>query len=176
MKKLIFAAVSAWSVACFAQARETVRPGDAGLVRESPSTPIVAESPDRPQPVGEVNWTPFAVNFCSLSLPSAPALEVDGFRLNLSFPFATPDHRDVIGFDLGLAGEATGHVGGVAINLCDNWSESFSGGCLSLVNVTGELHGLQIGLVNLAECGSGLQIGLWNQSANFAFPFVGVVW
>lgn len=176
MKKLVFALTVACSAVCLAQNREIVRPGDDGLKRETPPPEIVKPSPDRPQPMEEIAWTPFAVNFCSLSIPSAENLEVDGLRLNLTFPFATPDHRDVIGFDLGLSGEAMGHVGGVAINLFDNWSDSFSGGCLGLVNVTRELHGLQIGIVNIADTGSGLQIGLWNQSANFRCPFIGVVW
>ena len=176
MKKFIFALTAVGATMCLAQNREVVRPGDAGLKREAPPSAIVKVSPDRMQPMDEVKWTPFAVNFCSLSLPSAENLEIDGVRLNLTFPFATPDHRDVIGFDFGLAGEATGHVGGVAINLFDNWNDSFSGGCLGLVNVTSELHGLQIGLVNIADTGSGLQIGLWNQSSNFRCPFIGVVW
>jgi len=175
MKKLAFALAIVCTSACMAQNREVVRPGDAGLRREAPP-PALVTTPDRPQPRAEVLWTPFALNFCSLSIPGAPNLEIDGLRLNVTFPFATPDHRDVIGLDLGLAGEATGHVGGIAINLFDNWNESFSGGCLGLVNVTGELHGLQIGLVNIAGSGSGFQLGLWNQSANFRCPFVGVVW
>lgn len=176
MKKLVFALICISSSVGFAQARETVRPGDGGLNREAPPAPVVAEHPDRPQPPVAVSWTPFAVNLCSLSLPGAQGLEIDGLRLNVSVPFATPDHRDVFGFDLGLSGEATGHVGGVAVNLFDNWSDSFSGGCVGLVNVTGELHGLQIGLVNVAEGGNGLQIGLWNESANFRAPLIGLVW
>lgn len=176
MKKLVFACVFAGAVAGFAQGGETVRPGDEGLKRETPPAPLVSVSPDRPQPTETVRWTPFAVNFCSLSLPGAADLEVDGLRLNISLPFATPDHGDVFGLDLGLSGEAMGHVGGIAINLFDNWSDSFAGGCVGLVNVTGELHGLQIGLVNVAEGGKGLQIGLWNQSANFKAPLIGVVW
>lgn len=175
MKSLIFVAVLSCAVLGQAQSREVVRPGDRGLTREAPPAQLVSQ-PDRPELSVLVPWTPFAVNFCSISLPSAPNLEIDGLRLNVTFPFATPDHRDVYGIDLGLSGEATGHVGGIAINLCDNWSDSFSGGCLGLVNVTGELRGLQIGLVNVAETGAGLQIGLWNQSANFGCPFIGVVW
>lgn len=176
MKKLVFVLVVASSTVGLAQSREVVRPGDPGLRREAPPPEIVQTSPDRPQPMAVVAWTPFALNFCSLSIPGVENLEIDGVRLNLTFPFATPDHRDVFGFDFGLAGEATGHVGGIAINLFDNWNDSFSGGCLGLVNVTGELHGLQIGLVNIADTGSGLQIGLWNHSANFRCPFIGVVW
>lgn len=175
MKKLICACALAGLTTGFAQGRETVRPGDAELRRETPA-PLVSANPDRPASVQAVSWTPFAVNFCSLSLPDAAGLEIDGLRLNVSLPFATPDHGDVLGFDLGLSGESAGHVGGIAVNLFDNWSGSFAGGCIGLVNVTGDLHGLQVGLVNVADGGRGLQIGLWNQSANFKAPLVGVVW
>lgn len=176
MKKLVLSIVLVGSLVGFAQNRETVRPGDEGLKREAPPPQLIPASPDRPMAPIAINCAPFAVNLFSLSLPGAPELEIDGFRLNISVPFATPDHRDVFGFDLGLSGEAIGHVGGIAINLFDNWSDSFSGGCVGLVNATGELHGLQIGLVNIAENGNGLQIGLWNQSAKFQAPLIGLVW
>ena len=176
MKKVLFAAVCVCATLGFAQARELVRPGDAGLKREAPVKSLVPESPDRPQEPIPVYSTPFAVNFCSLSIPSAPQLDVYGMRLNITVPFATPDNLNVLGFDLGLSGEAFGHVGGVAINVFDNVSDSFSGGAVGLVNVTGELRGVQIGLVNVAKTGAGLQIGLWNHSDNFTCPIIGVVW
>jgi hypothetical protein len=44
------------------------------------------------------------------------------------------------------------------------------------VNVTGELSGVQVGLINVASAGAGLQIGLWNQSEDFISPIIGVVW
>ncbi len=176
MKNLIFSVCLIGSVAAFAQTRETVKPGDLGLKRETAPAPLVAQHPDRPQdPIARYS-SPVACNFFGLSIPEADPLDVRGLRLNLTIPFATPNHRDVTGFDLGLSGEAMGYVSGIAVNLCDNWSDGFSGGAVSLVNVTGELHGLQIGLVNVADTGSGIQIGLWNQSANFKFPIVGIVW
>lgn len=176
MKKLVFAVCLIGCVAAFAQARETVRPGDPGLRRETAPAPLVAQHPDRPQaPIAHYS-SPVACNFFGISLPDADPLDVCGLRLNISIPFATPNHRNVTGFDLGFSGEAMGTVSGIAMNLCDNWSDVFSGGAVSLVNVTGELHGLQIGLVNVADTGSGIQIGLWNQSANFKCPIVGVVW
>jgi opacity protein-like surface antigen len=176
MKKVLFAAVCFCATLGFAQARELVRPGDAGLKREVPPKKLVPASPDRPQEPIAVYSTPFAVNFCSLSIPSAPQLDVYGMRLNITVPFATPDNQNVLGFDLGLSGEAFGHVGGVAINVFDNVSHSFSGGAVGLVNVTGELRGVQIGLVNVAKTGAGLQIGLWNQSDDFISPIIGIVW
>jgi len=175
MKRLVFAAVLACVSLGFAQSREVVRPGDPGLNREAPP-PLLTPQPDRPQPPVEVHWAPFALNVFSISVPCAPHLEVNGLRLNLTVPFATPDHQNIFGLDLGLAGETAGHVGGIAVNAFDNWSDSFSGGCVGLVNVTGELRGLQVGLVNVARSGNGLQIGLWNQSTNFRCPFIGVVW
>jgi len=175
MKHLVSFAVLACVSLGWAQSREVVRPGDPGLVREAPPPALVGH-PDRPQPPVQVPWAPFALNVFSLSIPGAPHLEVDGMRLNLTVPFATPDHQNVFGLDFGFAGETAGHVGGIAVNAFDNWSDSFSGGCVGLVNVTGELRGLQVGLVNVASTGAGLQIGLWNQSTNFRCPFIGVVW
>ena len=131
MKKVLFAAACLCATLGFAQARELVRPGDAGLKREVPPKKLVPASPDRPQEPIAVYSTPFAVNFCSLSIPSAPQLDVYGMRLNITVPFATPDNLNVLGFDLGLSGEAFGHVGGVAINVFDNVSDSFSGGAVS---------------------------------------------
>jgi hypothetical protein len=176
MKKVLFAVVCVCAIIGFAQDRELVRPGDINLKREAPSKSLVPKSPDRPQEVIAVYSTPFEVNFCSLTIPSAPQLDVCGMRLNITVPFATPDNQDILGFDLGLSGETAGHVGGVAINVFDNVSNSFSGGAVGLVNVTGELRGIQIGLVNVASKGSGLQIGLWNHSDNFKCPIIGVVW
>lgn len=176
MKKLVLAVCLAGSICAFAQARETVKPGDPGLRREAAPAPLVEQHPDRPQaPIARYS-SPMACNFFGISIPSADPLDVCGLRLNISIPFATPNHRNVTGFDLGFSGEAMGETGGIAINLCDNWSDVFTGGAISFVNVTGELHGLQIGLVNSADTGSGIQIGLWNQSANFKCPIIGVVW
>lgn len=176
MKNLVMASICFLSVTALAQIREVVSPGDEGLRRGTLPSQIVKVHPDRGQSLIPVNSTPFAFNFCSLSLPSAPELDVIGFRLNITVPFATPDHRDVVGFDIGLSAECTGHIGGVAVNVFDNWSNSFSGCCIGLVNVTGEMRGVQIGLVNVADCGAGLQIGLWNQSRNFRCPLIGIVW
>ena len=43
------------------------------------------------------------------------------------------------------------------------------------MNVTHELHGLQVGLFNRANTGRGVQIGLWNQSDFLCCPIIGVV-
>ena len=176
MKKLILTAMVMGCAAVFAQNRELVKPGDAGLKKEVAPAPIVATHPDtQPAPIAHYS-SPVALNFFGLSIPSADPLEVYGFRLNISLPYSTPNHSYVYGIDLGFSGEAMYGMGGLCVNLCDNWSDSFSGGAVSLVNVARELHGFQIGLVNVAETGRGIQIGLWNQSDNFKCPIIGVVW
>ncbi|MGN0853143.1 MAG: LA_2272 family surface repeat-containing protein [Kiritimatiellia bacterium] len=177
MKKILSIVVCACACAAAAQHRETVMPGDPGLKREAPPAPLLPQHPDVPQAPIVRYSSPVALNFFGLSVPSVEgSLDVRGFRLNLSVPFATANHRQVLGFDLGFSGETVEHVGGIAVNLCDNWSASLSGAAIALVNVTDELHGLQIGLVNRAGTGRGIQIGLWNQSDNFQCPIVGVVW
>ena len=75
---------------------------------------------------------------------------------------------------IGLSGETVHDVGGLAVNVFDNISESFTGVEVALVNSVTELHGLQIGLFNQAKGGRGLQIGLWNQSDFLSCPIIGI--
>lgn len=176
MKKLIVVALLLCSVASFAHRRPNVRPGDPGLRREAPPADMVRPHPDRLPPPGAEHYrSPFALNFFSLSFPWCEPLEIHGLRLNLTMPFASAGHDVVCGFDLGLAGEARYDVRGVAVNLFDNWSETFAGIGISIVNAVNELHGLHIGLVNVAQGGRGIQIGLWNQSEFMSCPIIGVV-
>ena len=175
MKKLIAISLLLGAYASFAQSRNVVRPGDPGLRREVPP-PIVQPHPDRLAPPGPAHYrTPFAVNFFALSFPWDEPLEIYGLRLNLTVPFASVGHDVVYGFDLGLSGETMHDVAGVAVNVFDNWSESFTGIEVALVNAVAELHGLQVGLVNLANGGRGVQIGLWNQSDFLCCPIIGIV-
>lgn len=176
MKKLIVVSMMLGAYASFAQPRAVVRPGDPGLVREAPPPPIVRAHPDRPAPPGPVRYrTPFAVNFCGLSFPWDEPLEIYGMRLNLTVPFASAGHDFVYGFDLGLSGETIRGAGGVAVNAFDNWSRTFTGVEIALVNAVDELYGLQVGLVNVAGRGRGFQIGLWNQSDFIGCPIIGIV-
>ena len=176
MKKLIVVALLLCSVASFAQYRPDVRPGAPGLRREAPPADMVRPHPDRQPPPGAEHYrSPFALNFFSMSFPWAEPLEIYGMRLNLTVPFAMAGHDAVHGFDLGLSGEARYDVSGIAVNVFDNWSETFTGIGISLVNAVKELHGLHIGLVNVAQGGRGIQIGLWNQSEFMSSPIIGVV-
>lgn len=176
MKKLLAVVFLLGSCASFAQPRAVVRPGDPVLVRQPPPPPLVQPHPDRQPPPGPAHFrTPFAVNFLGLSFPWEEPLEIYGLRLNLTVPFASAGHDVVYGFDIGLSGETIQHVGGLAVNVFDNWSDSFTGVEVALVNSVTELHGLQVGLVNLARGGRGLQIGLWNQSDFLCFPLIGIV-
>ena len=176
MKKLIVVSMLLGAFAAFAQYRGTVRPGNPGLMREAPPSPIVQPHPDRPAPPGPAHFrTPFAVNFFGLSFPWDEPLEIYGLRLNLTVPFASAGHDAVYGFDLGLSGETVRDVGGVAVNVFDNWSESYTGIEIALVNATTVLHGLQVGLVNSANGGRGVQIGLWNMSDFLCCPIIGIV-
>ena len=175
MKKLIVVALLLCSVASFAQRRHNVRPGDPGLRRGAPPADLVNPHPDQPPPLGPEHYrTPFAVDFFSMSFPWNEPLEIYGMRLNLTVPFASAGHDIVYGLDLGLSGETRYDVSGVAVNLFDNWSETFTGIGISLVNVVKELHGLHIGLVNVAQGGRGIQIGLWNQSEFMSCPIIGI--
>ena len=175
MKKLIAVSLMLGACASFAQPRSVVRPGDPGLVREAPPPPLVQSHPDRPAPPGPLHFrTPFAVNFLGLSFPWDEPLEIYGLRLNLTVPFASAGHDIVYGFDIGLSGETVHDVGGLAVNVFDNISESFTGVEVALVNSVTELHGLQIGLFNQAKGGRGLQIGLWNQSDFLSCPIIGI--
>ena len=176
MKKLIVLSMLLGACASFAQPRAVVPPGDPGLVRQPPPPALVQAHPDRLPPPGPVRFrTPFAVNFCGLSFPWDEPLEIYGMRLNLTVPFASAGHDMVYGFDIGLSGETVHDGGGLAVNVFDNWSESFAGVEVALVNAVTELHGLQIGLVNLANGGRGIQIGLWNQSDFLSCPIIGIV-
>ena len=114
------------------------------------------------------------MNFLGLSFPWEEPLEIYGLRLNLTVPFASADHDVVYGFDIGLSGETNHDCGGLAVNVFDNCSETFTGVEIALVNAVTELHGLQVGLVNMARGGRGLQIGLWNQSDFLCFPLIGI--
>ena len=175
MKKLIVVSLLLCSVVSFAQRRPGVRPGDPRLRREPPPSDLVNPHPDQRPPLGPEHYrTPFAVNFFSLSFPWDEPLDIYGLRLNLTTPFAAAGHDAVYGFDIGLSGETRYEVGGVAVNLFDNWSETFTGIGISLVNVVKELHGLQIGLINVAQGGRGIQIGLWNQSELMGCPIIGI--
>ena len=176
MKKLIAVVFLLGASVSFAQSRDVIRPGDPGLVREAQPPLLVQPHPDRMPPSGPAHFrTPFAVNFVGLSFPWEEPLEIYGLRLNLTVPFASAGHDVVYGFDIGLSGETIQHVGGLAVNVFDNWSDSFTGVEVALVNSVTELHGLQVGLINLARGGRGLQIGLWNQSDFLCFPLIGIV-
>ena len=143
MKKLIAVTLLLCGLASFAQHRPNVRPGDPELVREAPPADLVSPHPDQPPPLGPEHYrTPFAVDFFSMSFPWDEPLEIYGMRLNLTVPFASAGHDIVYGLYLGLSGEARYDVGGVAVNLFDNWSETFTGIGISLVNVVKELHGV----------------------------------
>ena len=175
MKKLIVLSMLLGACASFAQPRAVVQPGAPVLVRQPPPPPLVQPHPDRLPPPGPVHFrTPFAVNFFGLSFPWAEPLEIYGLRLNLTVPFASAGHDVVYGFDIGLSGETAHDVGGLAVNVFDNCSETFTGVEIALVNAVTELHGLQVGLVNMARGGRGLQIGLWNQSDFLCFPLIGI--
>ena len=176
MKKLIVVAMLLCSVASFAQRRHDVQPGDPGLRREAPPADLVSPHPDQPPPLGPEHYrTPFAVDFFSLSFPWDEPLEIYGMRLNLTVPFASAGHDAVYGLDLGLVGESRYEVGGIAINVFDNWTDTFTGVGVSLVNVVNELHGINVGLINTAHGGRGIQIGLWNQSDFICCPIIGIV-
>ena len=177
MKKTILTVVMILGTcAVFAQNRRNVAPGDRGLRREKPPAPLVNRHPDMPPPPGPAHFrTPLAVDFFSLSIPWDVPLEIYGLRLNLTVPFASAEHDTVYGLDIGLSGETRYDVGGIAVNAFDNWSETFTGVGISLVNVVNELHGLHIGLINSAHGGRGIQIGLWNQSDFICSPIIGIV-
>jgi len=175
MKKMIVLSMLLGACASFAQPRAVVRPGDPGLVRQPPPPPIVQPHPDRLPPSGPAHFrTPFAVNFLGLSFPWEEPLEIYGLRLNLTVPFASAGHDVVYGFDIGLSGETARDVGGLAVNVFDNCSETFVGVEIALVNAVTELHGMQVGLVNMARGGRGLQIGLWNKSDFLSCPIIGI--
>ncbi len=177
MKKSLFASVSLFFVlaaACQAAPYSVVRPGDASLVSPHkvgagyetvyPENPPVVPRSDY---FGE-GFTPFALTIGPVSIPFLHDLNLYGVGVNLGIPQVTDVPIDMYAVDVGLSGECRRDGGGLWVNVLDNDCPGvFEGIQISVfLNRTHELHGLQVGLINIADCGSGLQIGLWNKSGS----------
>ena len=144
--------------------------------------------------------------FCLVALLAAPALavtplqigiwgprvqlfpastEVVGLRLNL----LKSDNAEVLGFDLGVVGQATS-MKAIQVNLVNLVDEEFDGISVGLFNQVGtvagiqvglfnnvryDLSGFQIGLFNAADSVAGIQIGILNQTVSMRGVQIGVV-
>jgi hypothetical protein len=76
------------------------------------------------------------------------------------------------GFNLALAGTATGKVNGASIAIIFNTSAIVNGVSAGFINEVQKIRGVQIGVINNTCNLNGIQIGLWNINQKRKLPFI----
>ena len=120
-------------------------------------------------------WRSYDIAIGATVLPwSIPNEESSVYGLRLNFGWGS--YADVYGLDSGVFSATRGDFGGVAVNVCGNSAGGRMGGIqIGLVNIAGGgAYGLQIGAVNFAGDLHGVQIGIlnFNNTGLKCFPIV----